>query len=44
MHNYWRSLNMLHTEICNLSAHFEAGRLYEDGLQKGGGKGNRYGI
>lgn len=44
MHDYWRGLNKLHTEICSLSAQFEAARLYEAGSQKGDGKGNRYGI
>lgn len=44
MHNYWRGLNKLHTEICSLSACFEADRHYKDCLRKGDGKGNRHGI
>lgn len=43
MHDFWRGLNKPHMGICSLSAHFEATRLCEDGLQKDDGKRNRYG-
>ena len=44
MHDHWRDLNKLHTEICSLSVHFEAGRHYKDGLRKNDGKGNWHGV
>ena len=44
MHDYWRGLNKPHMESCSLFARFGTVRLYEDGLQKGNGKGNRHGT